>query len=158
MWKVNRKRIVIILLVLGVLSTLVVWLALNVNIGMGTDSYAALSISFDKRAMRSADRIVLRTDTKEVEITDSALVSKIVDETAAATHMKLGCPEEKWIDVYCGDRLIRSMGWAPCADTVNVFDTDATHWIVTIEGGFEGGCIFLSAELADQLNALLEAA
>lgn len=154
----NKKYIRIgIVAAVCLLAAVSVVLAMNVSFGMSTDAHAAMSIAFDKQAMRSANRIVIRTYGKEIEITDPALVGEIAEETAAATHMKLDCPEGKWIDVYCDDQLIRSMGWSACCDTVNVFDTDATHWVMSIEGAEEGGSIYLSRDLVEKLKALINA-
>lgn len=151
----KRKQVVILLVSLCGLILIVLLLAVNVSFGMSTGSYAAISIAFDKRAVQSVDRIVVRTNNAEYEITDVTLVTDLVEQTSAATHIKPSCPCDKWIDMYCADRLIRRMGWSSCCDTVNVYDTDATHWVISKEGIEDGGCIYLSADLAAALNSLM---
>ncbi len=154
----NKKRIVILSLVLSVLVLAAVFLIRNVSFGFSnlfTEAYGAMSLSFDKQAMQSVNRVVITADGKTVEITDPALIGEIVAETAAATHMKFGCPEDKQIDLYCDDRLIRSMGWSSCCDTVNVYDSDRAHWVISIEGSEEGGSVYLSPGLLERLTTAI---
>ena len=153
--KKQIKKVIVLLTSLSVLILFIVLLALNVSFGISTGAYAAASIAFDKQAMQSVDRIVIKTKDAEYEITDAALVKDLVSETSAATHMNFSCPCDKWIDLYCGDHLIRSMGWTSCCDAVNVYDTDAKHWVISIEGIEEGGSVYLSADLVAALNACI---
>lgn len=149
----KRNKVIVLLASLCTLILVIVLLALNVSFGMSTGAYAAASIAFDKQAMQSVDRIVIRTKDAEYKIADVALVKDIVSETSAATHMNFSCPCDKWIDMYCGERLLRSMGWSSCCDAVNVYDTDAMHWVISMEGIEEGGSVYLSADLVAALNA-----
>ncbi|MBQ7372866.1 MAG: hypothetical protein IJW67_13490, partial [Blautia sp.] len=140
--KYKRRTYVAISAVVFFLAALCIVLKMHVSFAgsdLFNEAYAAISVAFDKQAMRSADRIVIRTGESEIQITDPELIGQIVEETAAATHMKVTCPEERWIDVYCGDRLIRSMGWSDCCDTVNVYNSDASHWVISVEGMEDGG-------------------
>lgn len=149
------KKGIGILLALAAVVVLITMVACNVSFGMSTDAYAAMSIAFDKQAMASADRVVVTAKGTEIEITDPKLIAQMVQETAAATHMKVTCSEDRRIDIYCGDRRIRSMGWSTCCDMVNVYDTDGTHWVISVEGIEEGGSIYLSEELRSKLNTLI---
>ena len=157
----KHKRRTCIAILATVVFLAAIWLVLAMNASFGgsnlfSEAYAAMSVAFDKQAMQSADRIVIRTGESEIQITDPAILAQIVKETAAATHTKVTCPEERWIDVYCGDRLIRSMGWSGCCDTVNVYDSDASHWVISVEGMEDGGSVYLSQELVTKLNSLLD--
>lgn len=149
------KKGIGILLALAAVAVLIAVVACNVSFGMSTDAHAAMSIAFDKQAMDSADRVVVTAKGREIEITDPELIAQVAQETAAATHMKVTCPEDRRIDIYCSDRRIRSMGWSTCCDTVNVYDTDGDHWVISVEGIEEGGSIYLSKELRSRLNALI---
>ncbi|MBQ7415417.1 MAG: hypothetical protein IJW14_00085 [Oscillospiraceae bacterium] len=149
------KKGICILLALAAVAVLITVVACNVSFGMSTDAYAAMSIAFDRQAMASADRIVVTAKGTEIEITDPELIAQVTQQTAAATHMKFSCPEDRRIDIYCGDRLIRSMGWSTCCDMVNVYDTNGTHWVISVEGIEEGGSVYLSEELRSKLNALI---
>lgn len=151
----QAKKIIVLVTSLCILILAITLLALNVSIGMSTGAYAAVSIAFDKQAMQSVDRIIIRANGAEHEIADVALVKDLVAETSAATHMKFSCPCDKWIDMYCGERLVRSMGWTSCCDAVNVYDTDAMHWVVSLEGIEDGGSVYLSSDLVTALNSLI---
>lgn len=154
----NKKRIVILSLVLSVLVLTAVFLIRNVSFGFSnlfTEAYAAMSVSFDKQAMQSVNRVVITANGKTAEITDPALIGELVAETAAATHMQLGCPEDKQIDLYCDDRLVRSMGWSSCCDTVNVYDSDMAHWVISVEGSEESGSVYLSPALLERLTTAI---
>ena len=85
-----------------------------------------------------------------------SLLDAVVAETMVATHMDVHCTEDRRIDLYAGDALIRSMIWSTCCDTVLVYDTDESHWVVSIEGAEEGGCIILSNQLAKRLDAFID--
>lgn len=149
------KKGIGILLTLAIVAVLITVAACNVSFGMSTDAYGLMSIAFDKQDMASADRIVVTAKGTRIEITDPELIAQMVQQTAAATHMKFSCPEDRRIDIYCGDRQIRSMGWSTCCDTVNVYDTDGSHWAMSVEGIEEGGSVYLSEELRWRLNALI---
>ena len=155
----NRKKIVIVVSVLAFLLIGNIVASQFVGVGMAnlSEAQCALSFAFDKKQMQSVDRMVITADKRTVEVTDRTLLDAVVDETMAATHMDVNCYEDRRIDLYAGDVLVRSMPWSTCCDTVLVYDTDETHWVVSIEGVEDGGCIYLSAELLQQLNALLSA-
>lgn len=152
----NRK----FLLTVGglcLLAVCVILLSQFVSIGMASplDSYGAISIAFDRQQMRSVDKIVLRSGEQVVEITEGELLKAVVSETMVATHINVNCTEDRSIELYAGDTLVRSMIWSTCCDTVRVYDADEAHWMLTLEWGTNGGCVYLSSELASQLNALL---
>ena len=151
----QTKKLIVLLTSLSVLILIIVLLVLNVSFGMSTGAYAAVSVAFDKQTLQSVDRVVIRANDAEYELTDTALVKDLVAETSVATHMAFSCPCDKWIDLYCGERLIRSMGWTSCCDAVNVYDTDAMHWVISIEGIEEGGSVYLSSDLVTTLNSLI---
>ena len=148
-----RKKVIILLAALCIIISTIVLVAVNTSFGASTEAYAAMSLAFDKRAMQSVDRIIIRTNGTEYELTDVALVNALVEETRAATHIQPSCPVEKWIDMYYGDQLIRSMGWSSCCNTVNVYDTDAMHWVISVEGIENGGCVYLPNDLVEALNS-----
>ena len=156
----NRKKVVIAVLIFVFLLAGNIVASQFVSVGMAnlSEAHVALSFAFDKKQMQSVDRIVITADERTVEITDRALLDAVVDETMAATHMDIHRSEDRRIDLYAGDTLVRSMPWSTCCDTVLVYDTDEKHWVLSIEGVEDGGCINLSAELVRQLNTLLEEA
>lgn len=154
----NRKKIVIVVSILAFLLIAGIVAGQFVSVGMAnlSEAQVALSFAFDKKQMQSVDRMVIAADKRTVEVTDRTLLDAVVDETMAATHMDVHRSEDRRIDLYAGDVLVRSMPWSTCCDTVLVYDTDETHWVISIEGVEDGGCIYLPAKLVRQLNALLE--
>ncbi len=154
----RRKKIWIAATVLCVLLIAGIVASRFVSVGMAnlSEAHCALSFAFDKKQMQSVDRMVITTDGRSVQITDRALLDAVVEETMVATHMDVHRSEDRRIDLYAGDTLVRSMIWSTCCDTVLVYDTDRSHWVLSIEGAEKGGCIYLSAELARELNSLLE--
>lgn len=148
----HYRKLLVILLVLCISSICMVLLMQNVSFGKGSDAYAAMSVAFDKKSIHSVDRIIIINGTTEIEVDDPMVISQVIEETTVATHMKVTCPIGRQINLYCGDKLIRSMGWSRCCDTVNVYDTDITHWVVSVEGLEEGGSVYLSPGLVDTLS------
>lgn len=113
---------------------------------------------FGKREIAGVDKVVISSDSKSMTITDEDLVNRIVDKTKVATwayNTGCGCCELKnWtIDLYCGDKLLRSMEWIE-DDIVKVYDRDLTHWVFPVEKQHEqtiGGYALLSEELEAEL-------
>ena len=115
---------------------------------------------FEKQKMAKADKIVISAEGKEIIITDTGLIRELVDQTTVATHANLGCGKNRQIDVYNGNKLIRSMKWGTCCDAVKVYETDIFHWLLSptdLEGinGRNSGWVFLSNELVNKLDALI---
>ena len=154
----RRKKIWIAAVALCIFLIAGIVVSQFVSVGMAnlSEAHGALSFAFDKKLMQSVDRMVITADGRSVSITDRALLDAVVAETMVATHMDVHCTEDRRIDLYAGDALIRSMIWSTCCDTVLVYDTDESHWVVSIEGAEEGGCIILSNQLAKRLDAFID--
>ncbi len=127
-----------------------------------------LSITFfEKQKLKKIDKVVL-TDTtngenKVVTITDKELIREIVEETAVADRANLGCgkTDRRQINLYHGDKLIRTMKWSDTSERmVNVYNSDLTHWLITPPFVFfnNEGWVELSVELDQKLTALINAA
>lgn len=115
-----------------------------------------LSVSlFGKFELRNIDKVILASNGKEWTITDPDLIEQICDETRIADHVNPCSESSKRIDLYSGDRLVRSMVWAACCDTVEVYEPSITHWLF---GGLdtESGYVVLSDKLVVQLNAIMK--
>lgn len=114
-----------------------------------------ISISwFGKFELRNIDKVVLISGKDWWTVTDTELIGEICDETRIADHVNPCVSGGKRIELYSGDRLVRSMLWGDCCDTVQVYTPDLTHWII---GGIgtEGGGVYLSEDLLAQLNAIM---
>ena len=94
---VPSKKCKVAVLIICSIAAGVVLLAASAGFGCSnlfTETGGCFSVAFDKIVMRSVDKAVVVFGEKEVEITDPALVSSVVDETVAATHTHVGCPED----------------------------------------------------------------
>lgn len=154
----KKKKWIVVGACVLVLGTVAIVAASVMGFGYSSLFWATggcLSVSFDKMAMNSVDKVLVDFGEKEVEITDPNFVKLLVDETMAATNVHVGCPEDRRIDLYSGDKLIRSMGWSTCCDTVHVYGAGDAHWTVSIEGAEADGFIYLPDSLVDRLNELL---
>ncbi len=146
----NGRRKIIIIICLGLLLVL---LLLNVSVEMNLrGNGGCVSVAFDKLPMLLADKVVLRIGEYSYTIDDISVVRQIVSETKVATCTDLRFWEQNafWIDIYCGDILIRSMKCKSDFTQVIVYEKDALHWIFPT---FEGeGMVFLSEELIATLQ------
>ena len=119
-------------------------------------------VLFGKLEIADVDKVVISSDDKSLTITDQALVTQIVDKTKVARwayNVGCGCCEQRgWkIDLYSGNRLMRSMDWIE-DDIVKVYDCDLTHWVFPVDverGRSIGGYVCLSEELENQLHEML---
>ena len=157
MRRLSKKTIFISIFAL--LFVVIIFVNSVANIGSSnifTESYGGFSVAFDKKEIKTVDRVVISIEDQEVVITDTDFVNLIVNETKVATHIGISCPEDRRIDLYCGDKLIRTMGWSTCCDTVHVYNADATHWIFSIEGCEEAGFIYLTDTLIEKINDIFD--
>ena len=159
----NKKKRIII--TVSILSVLAIGLGIVIASASVRNNYfareygACLSITvFDKWKLDDVDRVVIDKRDRRIEITDKDLIDDIVGETAIATHA-VGEPHNKdyTIELYSGSKLIRTMEWSRCCDTVTVYEEDLTHWFLNRGVGVddaEWGYVYLSRELVDTLMAL----
>ena len=118
-----------------------------------------LAISpFGKLELLGVDKAVVTVDGEAVTVTDPALLERIVDATKVATHANV-CDDsmkDRTIELYRGDRLVRSMKWSDCAGMLRVYEADLTHWIFQEVGaGYrQTGYVELSDELIRELDGL----
>ena len=146
----KRRRAIIWIIVL-------VLLVLNVNLGIYPDpdlGDGCISVSFDKLPLLLADRIVVRHGSTSYEITDRALIWDVVTESRIPTNTnRRHTNDNRWIDIYCGDFLVRSIRWASNVDgdVFVVYEPDLFHWLFPWDLG--DGQITPSAELIARLEA-----
>ena len=116
-----------------------------------------ISVSlFGSLELRNIDKVVIASNGKEWTITDSNLIKQICNETRVAERVNLCTESSKRIDLYSGDRLVRSMKWSGCCNTVEVYESGMTHWLIAPLGSkVEGGYVELSDGLIAQLNAIM---
>ena len=136
--------------------------AVSIRNNFVDDQYGeCISIAFfEKQRLWGVDKIIIESeDGNVIEITEKQLISDILDETAVATHASSPHGNyERSIYLYNGDKLVRSMKWTACCDTIEVYRADACHWFITPGGGTaDVGFVYLSEELITKIDTLLEA-
>ncbi len=127
-------------------------LLLNVAVRINPfDGGGCISVAFDKLPMMLANRVVLRSGENRYEITDGELVRQITSETRCATNTDLCYGKaDRWIDIYCGNVLVRSMMWESEHNAIIVYRADVFHWILPSDEGF--GMVDPSYDLIEKLE------
>lgn len=152
-----KKRILItfclyfVIVILNALRLLPFSFCVNLN-----DAYGCVTVTFDTWVMKQADKVIIKADKKEITVTDKSLIRQIVKETTVATNGPVGCANDRTIEVYKGDMMIRSMPWGTCCDSVKVYDADAAHWVLLTGTKDPSGFVSLSDELIARLNTLIK--
>lgn len=148
----KRRRAVIWIIVLFLL-------VLNVNLGIYPNGakysgQGCISVSFDKVPLLLADRIVVRQGDARYEITDRKLIWDVVTESRIPTNAGLRHMQtDRWIEIYCGDLLVRNIRWATAldGDVFVVYKADSLHWILPED--LSEGQVFPPADLIARLEA-----
>ncbi|MBQ3215797.1 MAG: hypothetical protein IJB11_06750 [Oscillospiraceae bacterium] len=154
----TKKRIIIII-GLVVLLVLVCTVSVRCTYFSG-DVGECLSIAFfEKQKLSGIDRVVIEDFTgKKVETTNKDFISRLCDKTTVATRSS--APHggyDKWIYMYRGEELVRTMKWADCCNHLEIYEGDALHWLFTPAGGSsEVGYVQLPKDLIADMNALFE--
>ncbi len=152
----KKNRWLLILAVCVVAAALVVPHFVAVNFGLfDSTGGSCISVVFDKHSVVTADRIVYRVGEQEITITDPDTVQYIAKHFVVANRAGL-CPaqENRWMYIYNGDKLVRSMRWRGCEEFVDIYQADITHWLLPSET--KTGQVELSREFLDYLDALME--
>lgn len=125
--------------------------------GAFTEGGGCFSVAFDKAVVMGADRIVIREGNEVVTITDAELVREIAAEFVVANRTDLcGYQADKWMEIYNGDRLVRSIRWNECCELVEIYEADVAHWVWPSGSGI--GQVELSREFMARLDEIIESA
>jgi len=148
------KRISIIVLVLIVLNLIA---AQFIGIHNGLFSNASgdcIAVVFDKSAVIGADKIVYVAGNREITITDPDTVKNIAKRFVVANRAGLcNSLDNKYMYIYNGDKLVRSMRWRCCEEIVDIYEEDGLHWLLPPECSV--GQVELSKDFLDYLDTLL---
>lgn len=151
----KKKRILIIAGCLCVILILSQFVAVS-TAGAFTEGGGCFSVVFDKAFVLGADRIVIREGEKIVTITDKALVREIALEFVVANRTDLcGYHADKWMDIYNGDQLVRSIRWNACCELAEIYEADAAHWVFPSYSNI--GQVELSREFRERLDQIIAA-
>ena len=153
----NKRQIVGCCTIIACLVIVCLLMLIHVDVCFNTrDGGGCISVTFDKLQMMNADRAVIRVGDKSYEITDDELIRQITAETRVATNTDL-CNHntDRWIDIYCGDTLIRSMMWENNHDGIIVYHADICHWVIPSDSGL--GIVYPSEALLQKLEEIIGA-
>ena len=143
----KRRRAIIWIIILALL-------VLNVNLGISDldSDHGCISVSFDKVPLLLADRIVVCRGDERYEITDRALVWEVATVSRVPVHISHYSDTVCWLEVYCGDFLVRRIRWADgcLGEVFIVYEQDIGHWI--FPNGENGAMVYPSQELLAKLK------
>lgn len=141
------------LLIIGVVLLL---LLTNVGISINPgDNGGCISVTFDKLPMLLAQKAILCVDGEQYDVSDTKLVREIVRESVVATNTDLRYVNtERWIDIYCGNCLVRRIHWITGDYPMFiVYNASPIHWIFFSNDG--DGIVFPSDKLINNLESVI---
>lgn len=152
--KAQKWELLVILALLLLALILSLILIPNVSVASGLkDAGGCVSVSFDKRDMMTADKLVIKIGAAEYTTTDTDFIRQFAQETVAGTHSDYCCANteyDKWIEIYKGDRLVRRMRWIQNHDAI-AYEADADHWVLFGDEGHS----FLSNDVRRKLYEMI---
>ena len=153
----NRKRL---LLWIGLCCAALITLCASQFIGIHNGLFSSvggscIAVVFDKAEVKGADKVVYKAAGKEITITDSEAVKKIASQFVVANRAGLcNSQDDRYMYIYNGDKLVRSLRWRCCEEIVDIYEADASHWLFPSE--CSTGQVELSKDFLDYLDGLVE--
>lgn len=150
-------RVICITIIICIVLPLITCVSVGIKwTGMYDD---CISVTFfENHHVLTVDKMVLRSvGEPDIEITDLFLVKRVTAATTTANRGPLKCPRIAWIELYNGDKLIRSMRWSPSKQIVEVCEApDNTHILITQTDCETGGFVKLSPALGNKLEGIVK--
>ena len=141
----------LILLVIVITQFVAVSLSGFTNVGGG-----CISVVFDKHFVCGADRIVVYEGDQVITITEKSTVRRIASEFVVANRTDLcGYYSDRRIEIYNGDKLVRSIRWNACCELAEIYEADAAHWLFPSTSGI--GQVEMSKEFMEWLDQTIQA-
>lgn len=140
--------IVVVLVLLG-------WIFVDVSAGYLLQGKAGgcISVVFDKPFVKGADRIVIYEKGQVITVTDKQTVRQMADLFVVANCTALCSPgNERRIEIYNGDRLVRDIRQNQCQSEYYIYECDLFHWVLPECSDGEVG---LSPEDEQWLNGII---
>lgn len=130
----TKRKTLILGIIISVLLTITAVLLFYRNVGINTPfsslGNGVISVVFDKAEVLRADKVVLREGEKSLTITDPQQVRAIAEDFMVANSAGLcGYYNDRWIDIYHGEKLVRQIHWNDHDDLATVYRADRTHWL-----------------------------
>ena len=150
-----KRKVKIILITIATLIAAAILFFVTSNVAISNPfsrlGNGVLSVVFDKAEVLGADKVVLRDGDKSLTITDRKQVRDIARDFVVANSWGLcGYHNDRWIDIYNGDKLVRQIHWNAHDDLAVVYKKDSKHWMLH---GSEGQ-VTLSKKDAQKYNEL----
>lgn len=152
----TRKKIWIAILIAAVLIGLCAspFVAINLDGIFRNHAGCCVSVVFDKQEVMGADKIIYQVGDKQITITDETTIERIAKEFVVANRAGLcNSHKDEWMQIYNGDKLVRSIRWNACDEYAEIYTADAAHWLWP--GEYKVGQIEVSAEFRVFLNELM---
>lgn len=116
---------------------------------------SCIAVVFDKASVMGADKVIYQVGEKEITITDRETVKEIASHFVVANRAGLcNAQDNRYMYIYNGDKLVRSLRWRCCEEIVDIYEKDVTHWLLPAE--CHTGQVELSREFLDYLDTLFE--
>ena len=116
---------------------------------------SCIAVVFDKASVMGADKVIYQVGEKEITITDPETIKEIASHFVVANRAGLcNAQDNRYMYIYNGDKLVRSLRWRCCEEIVDIYEKDATHWLLPAE--CHTGQVELSREFLDYLDTLFE--
>lgn len=155
----TRSRLILWISILAALLLLtgLFLCCVAVRVTAFTEAGGCIAVVFDKHRVLQADRIVLREGDKTVTVTDQKQVQELASAFVVADRSALcGYYMDRWMDIYCGDTVVRQIHWNDHEELVTVYEADAGHWVLLSGTDNPKGQIMLSDETVQTIQRLLQ--
>ena len=124
----TKRKIWFSVLVIGVLLIGFAVLLIYRNVAIGNPFVGTsndITVALDKKVVMGADKVVLREGDKTLTITDRKQVRDIAKDFVVANSSGLcGYHNDRWIEIYNGDRLVRQIHWNDHEDLATIENAD----------------------------------
>lgn len=153
--KVTRVICITIFVCIGLL--LISCVSIRIWWTGGYDDCISITL-FEKQHILTADKMILRcAGQPDIVVDNCFLVKRVTAATTTANRGHLKAPQIATIEIYNGDKLIRSMYWSPAKQLVQVCDApDSTHILITQPGCESIGFVKLSSSLGPKLQEIVK--
>lgn len=113
------------------------------------------AVAFDKAAVLSADKIVIRENGMVITITDKDLVREIAScfVVANSTDQCDSRSGSVW-EIYNGNSIVRTIIWNGCCENcAQIYEADLFHWLFPSESGL--GQLALPRDTYERLRSIV---
>lgn len=154
---IKAIRVTCIAIIMSIVLLLVTCVSVGISWFGAYDDCISITL-FEKQHVLTVDKMILRcVGEPDVVVDNPFLAKRVTAATTTANRGPLKCPKSAWIELYSGDKLIRSMRWSPSKQIVEVCEApDNTHILITPSGGESKGFVKLSPSLGSKLEEIVK--